>query len=162
LKILYKDNQKNFDIKTLSKILKKYTKKRGSLIAILQETQNAFGYLPQKALLKIAEDTNTDVSQIYGVATFYTQFRLKPIGRHLIRVCHGTACHVSGAVRITEICEEEIGIREGETSIDLEYTLESVACLGCCSLAPVITIDDNTYGRLTDRELRKVIKSHKK
>lgn len=156
------ENLDTFDKRPLLKILKKYAKKKGILIPLLQETQKIYGYLPRLALVQIAEATNTDISQVYGVATFYAQFRLAPVGKHLIRVCHGTACHVSGATRITEVCEEELEIKDGETSKDLKFTLESVACLGCCSLAPVMTVDDNTYGRLTDREVRKVVEKLKK
>ncbi len=146
----------------LRKILKKFSGRKGMLIPILQETQKAYGYLPREAMSLIAEETNTDLSRVYGVATFYSQFRLKPVGKHIIRVCHGTACHVGGAERITEVCEEELGVGDGETTEDKEFTLESVACLGCCSLAPVMMIDDTTYGRLTDREVRKVITKIKK
>lgn len=150
------------DLKPLLKVLKKYAKKKGMLIPILQLTQKIYGYLPRESILIIAKETNTDVSQVYGVATFYAQFRLTPVGKHLIRVCHGTACHVSGAKRVTEVCEEELGIKDGETSENLTFTLESVACLGCCSLAPVMNIDEKTYGRLTDREVRKIIGNYKK
>jgi len=150
------------DLKLLSKILKKYAAKKGTLIPILQETQKIYGYLPREALILIAEESNTDISQVYGVATFYAQFRFTPVGKYLIRVCHGTACHVSGAERITEVCEEELQIKDGETSGDLQFTLESVACLGCCSLAPVLTVDENTHGRLTDREVRKILAKYKK
>lgn len=156
------ENLPHFDETPLKKILKKYANKKGVLIPVLQETQKIYGYLPRSAMLLVAEVTQTDISQVYGVATFYAQFRLTPIGKHLIRVCHGTACHVSGATRITEVCEEELELKDGETSSDLNFTLESVACLGCCSLAPVMNVDENTFGRLTDREVRKVIKKMKK
>jgi NADH-quinone oxidoreductase E subunit len=157
-----KEAETRFDQKPLEKILKQFAKKRGVLIPLLQETQKAYGYLPKSALIKIANSTNTDLSQVYGVATFYAQFRLKPVGKHIIRVCHGTACHVSGAPRITEVCEEELNLKDGETSSDLKFTLESVACLGCCSLAPVMTVDESTFGRLTDREVRKELGKYKK
>jgi NADH-quinone oxidoreductase subunit E len=158
----FKEKETSFDQQPLEKILKQFSKKRGVLIPLLQETQKVYGYLPKSALIRIAEATNTDLSQIYGVATFYAQFRLKPVGKYLVRVCHGTACHVSGAPRITEVCEEELNLKDGETSLDLQYTLESVACLGCCSLAPVMTVEENTFGRLTDREVRKVLDKFKK
>ena len=157
-----KKHLSQIDLKPLMKILKKYASKRGTLIPILQETQKIYGYLPREALILIAEETNTDISHVYGVATFYAQFRFTPVGKYLIRVCHGTACHVSGAERITEVCEEELQIKDGETSGDLQFTLESVACLGCCSLAPVLTVDENTHGRLTDREVRKILAKYKK
>ncbi len=150
------------DVKPLEKILRKYASKRGVLIPILQETQNLYGYLPKSALIRISEATKIDISQVYGVATFYAQFRFKPVGKHIIRVCHGTACHVSGANRITEACQEHLGILDGETTSDRQFTLESVACLGCCSLAPVMMIDQTTYGRLNDREVKKVLEKVKK
>ena len=150
------------DLKPLEKILKKYSDKRGILIPLLQETQKLYGYLPQVAIIKIADSTNNDISQVYGVATFYAQFRLKPVGKHIIRVCHGTACHVSGARRITESCEDQLGVHDGETTNDRKFTLESVACLGCCSLAPVMMVDQTTFGRLNDREVKKVIDNLKK
>jgi NADH-quinone oxidoreductase subunit E len=157
-----KQHLSQIDLKPLMKILKKYASKRGTLIPVLQETQKIYGYLPREAMIVIADETNTDISQVYGVATFYAQFRFTPVGKHLIRVCHGTACHVSGAERITEVCEEELQIKDGETSDDLQFTLESVACLGCCSLAPVLTVDESTHGRLTDREVRKILAKYKK
>ena len=157
-----KQHLSQIDLKPLMKILKKYASKRGTLIPVLQETQKIYGYLPREAMIVIADETNTDISQVYGVATFYAQFRFTPVGKHLIRVCHGTACHVSGAERITEVCEEELRIKDGETSDDLQFTLESVACLGCCSLAPVLTVDESTHGRLTDREVRKILAKYKK
>ncbi len=153
-----KQEVETLDFRPLRKILRKHAKKRGTLIPILQETQKVYGYLPKEALVEISHETNLDISQVYGVATFYSQFRLTPVGKHIIRVCHGTACHVSNAERITESCEEQLGINDGETSEDREFTLESVACLGCCSLAPVMMIDETTYGRLSDRETKKVLK----
>jgi NADH-quinone oxidoreductase subunit E len=152
----------SIDLKSLEKILRKYSAKRGVLIPLLQETQKLYGFLPKSAIIKIAEATNNDLSQVYGVATFYAQFRLKPVGKHIIRVCHGTACHVSGANRVTEVCEEHLGIHDGETTSDRKFTLESVACLGCCSLAPVMMVDQTTFGRLNDREVKKVIDHLKK
>jgi len=158
----YSIESESVDIKPLEKILRKYASKRGVLIPILQETQNLYGYLPKSALIRISEATKIDISQVYGVATFYAQFRFKPVGKHIIRVCHGTACHVSGANRVTEVCQEHLGILDGETTSDRQFTLESVACLGCCSLAPVMMIDQTTYGRLNDREVKKVLEKVKK
>ncbi|MFZ0391953.1 MAG: NADH-quinone oxidoreductase subunit NuoE [Calditrichia bacterium] len=154
--------EERVDLAPLNKILSKYGKKKGTLIPILQEAQKVYGYLPREVLIRMAEATGTELSQIYGVATFYSQFRLKPVGKHIVRVCHGTACHVSGAGRITEACEEQLGVSDGETTADRQMTLESVACLGCCSLAPVMMIDDDTYGRLTDREVKKVLQKFQK
>jgi len=111
---------------------------------------------------EIHKRTGIPLPQIYGVATFYAQFRLHPIGRCLIKVCHGTACHVAGAKEITQAIESTLGIANGETTPDRQYTLETVACLGCCSLAPVITIGESTFGNLTPNEVKKIVKQHKK
>ncbi len=150
------------DYTPLDKVLKKFARKKGVIIPLLQETQKLYGYLPKEALIRIADATNTDISTVYGVATFYSQFRLKPVGKNIVRVCHGTACHVSGADRITESCEEHLGIADGETTEDREFTLESVACLGCCSLAPVMMIGETTYGRLSDREVKRILQKFQK
>jgi NADH-quinone oxidoreductase subunit E len=156
------ETQQNVDLKLMDKVLRKYAKKKGTIIPLLQETQNLYGYLPMEVFKKIADATNTDISRIYGVATFYSQFRLKPVGKNIVRVCHGTACHVSGAERITEACEDHLKIKDGETTEDMQFTLESVACLGCCSLAPVMMIGDTTYGRLSDRETKKILNKFQK
>jgi len=127
-------------------------------IPILQELQNRYGYLPAPALHYLAEKTDCTPAQIYGVVTFYAQFRLKPVGKHMVRVCHGTACHVQGAERISQAVTDILHIEPGETTADGMYTVERVACLGCCSLSPVIMIDDEVYGRLTRSEVQKIFK----
>ncbi len=142
----------------LRKIIDRYRKSRGALIPVLQEAQAALGYLSAQTIEAIAQGLGLPASQVYGVATFYTQFRLKPVGRHLIRVCHGTACHVGGANSISEALEEALGIKDGQTTLDGKFTLESVACLGCCSLAPVMMIDNETYGRLTKESAARALK----
>jgi len=133
----------------LRDILGYYQGKKHELIPILLEVQANFGYLPKEAVELIAEFLGISPGEIYSVASFYTQFRLVPLGRQRITVCRGTACHIRGAPRILEEIEAAIGIKEGETSEDLEYTLESVACFGCCALAPCIRINDRVYGELT-------------
>lgn len=144
----------------LSAIIRKYQDRHGSLIPVLQEAQEALGYLSSETMESIARGLKIPVSQVYGVATFYTQFRLKPVGRHLIRVCHGTACHVAGATAITEALEQSLGVKDGETTADRKFTLESVACLGCCSLAPVMMIDGETYGRLTKESAARALQDY--
>ncbi|HPF93787.1 MAG TPA: NAD(P)H-dependent oxidoreductase subunit E, partial [Tenuifilaceae bacterium] len=113
------------------------------------------------AFEKISEETGISLSDMYGVATFYAQFRLKPAGKHIIKVCHGTACHVQNADAITDAIKEALGVNDGETTPDRLFTLESVACLGCCSLAPVMMIGEETYGKLTGASAVKVIKDIK-
>ena len=128
----------------------------GNLIALLQRTQDHYGYLPEPVVDEIARLSGVPASRIYGIITFYAQFTTVPTGRHKCLVCHGTACHVAGATRITEALEQELAVTDGETRADLEFTLGSVACMGACSQAPVMRIDDDTYGNLSADETRKI------
>ncbi len=146
------------DTGPLDVVIKKYSGKKGIMIPVLQETQRIYGYLPRDAFLRLSEELDLDLSHMYGVATFYAQFRLSPVGRHIIRVCHGTACHVQNAESITGALEETLKVVDGGTTDDGLFTLESVACLGCCSLAPVMMIGEDTYGKLTGSQAVKVIK----
>lgn len=145
----------------LDPVLDEYAKTPGTLITILQKTQDIYGYIPLEAISYISSKTGIAVAKIYGVATFYTQFRLKPIGKYLIMLCKGTACHVNGADLIEEAVCEELNIKDGETTEDGLFTLNNVACLGCCSLAPVMMIKsesgDITHGNLTKEKVRKII-----
>lgn len=160
LKNNFKDD--SVDVTLLNPIVEKYGKVKGSLINILQATQDIYGYLPLGALNYIADNTDNKRSVIYGVATFYTQFRLKPIGKYLILQCHGTACHVNGAKEVSMALCEELKIKPGETTEDGLFTIENVACLGCCSLAPVMMVNGEAYGNLTPTEavniIRKIMK----
>jgi len=146
-------------LELIDPLILKYKGKKGNMIPLLQGTQEIYGYLPRMAFEKIASETGLSLSEMFGVATFYSQFRLKPVGKHIIKVCHGTACHVQNAKEISEALEEALKIRDGETTEDRFYTLESVACLGCCSLAPVMMISDQTYGKLTGNEATKIVKN---
>ena len=130
----------------------------GNLIALLQRTQNEFGYVPEAAVQEISRLTHVPASRIFGILTFYAQFSTVPSGRHKIFVCHGTACHVAGATRITEAMEQELGVGDGESTPDMEFSLDSVACRGACSQAPVMRIDDDTFGNLSADQTRKVIR----
>ncbi|HWQ79664.1 MAG TPA: NADH-quinone oxidoreductase subunit NuoE [Anaerovoracaceae bacterium] len=145
----------------LAPVMKKYAKTPGSLITILQKAQDIYGYLSMDAINYISEQTGIKPAKIYGVATFYSQFRLKPIGKYLIMLCKGTACHVNGADMIEEALCEELEIKDGETTKDGLFTLNNVACLGCCSLAPVMMIKsdsgDETYGNLTKDSVKKAL-----
>ena len=132
-----------------------------SLIAMLQDIQSIHGYLPEEELHNVAEHTKLPVSRVYGVATFYNQFRLRPLGKHVIRVCRGTACHVKGSFDILQTLESELGIKAGETTKDLKFTIETVACIGACSIAPVIMIDDEFHGGLTVKKSKKLIEYYK-
>jgi NADH-quinone oxidoreductase subunit E len=147
------------DLSLLDPLIRKYKGKKGNLIPLLQGAQDLYGFIPRAAFEKISRETGIELSDMFGVATFYAQFRLKPVGRNIIKVCHGTACHVQNAKEITEAIEEALKIKDGETTEDRFYTLESVACLGCCSLAPVMMIGEQTYGKLTGNESVKIIKN---
>jgi NADH-quinone oxidoreductase subunit E len=149
---------KPVDLTLLDGLIKKYKGKRGNLIPLLQGTQEIFGFLPKEAFAKLANETGLKLNELYGVATFYAQFRLHPVGKNIIRVCHGTACHVQNATAITDDLKDELNVKDGETTPDGIFTLESVACLGCCSLAPVMMIGEETYGKLTGKSAVKTIK----
>jgi len=140
----------------LGDILSSFNGKRNELIAILQEVQENLGYLPEKAMLDIARFIGVPDSHVYSVASFYTQFRLLPLGRKRIAVCRGTACHIRGAPQILGTIEKTIGLKEGETSDDLEYTLETVACIGCCALAPCIRTNREVSGEMTPEKAKEL------
>ncbi len=135
---------------------------QGALIPLLQSAQAHFGYVPRMAIQEIAAITGIGEAEIYGVLTFYSQFRLQPMGRHVIRACAGTACHVSGAKSIAETIKDELKISEGETTQDGAFSFFTVACIGCCSLAPVLVLDGETYGRLTPAKVRKLLNDVRK
>jgi NADH-quinone oxidoreductase subunit E len=137
-----------------------YLGQEGRLIPLLQKAQETDGYLTRARMTEIHRETGIPLSSIYGVATFYAQFRMTPVGKNLIRVCHGTACHVAGANEISATVEETLQIPNGGTTKDRLFTIETVSCLGCCSLAPVIMINHDTYGNLTERQVKKVLKQH--
>jgi len=143
------------------RILREKAHRPGVLITLLQEAQELFGYIPETIIAEIAAATGVPSANIYGVITFYSQFRLQPMGRNVIRICEGTACHVNGAKGILQAIEDELSIGVGETTADGEFTLLSVACLGCCSLSPVIMINSETFGRLTTQKVRDILKKHR-
>ncbi len=146
-----------------SHIFEKYPKfERSNLIPILQDIQEIYGYLPEKSLKEISNHLCIPLSSVYGVATFYNQFRLSPLGKNIIRVCRGTACHVKNSANILIALENELGICAGQTTRDKLFTLEIVACIGACSIAPVININDEYYGRVSIKEISKIISKYKK
>jgi len=126
-------------------------------IPILQEIQKTFRYIPLEAIEHIATTTKMTEADLFGIATFYAQFRLSPVGEKIVKVCHGTACHVSGAEGLTESLEERLDIKDGENTPDMKYTLSKVACVGCCSLAPVVMVDDKTFGKLDRKKAAAII-----
>jgi NADH-quinone oxidoreductase subunit E len=132
------------------------------LIPLLQAAQDSFGYVPPLAIEQISEVTGIPTAEIYGVITFYKQFRLKPLGRHIIRLCKGTACHVVGAETIGQVLADELRVAPDETTDDGLFTYLVVACLGCCSLAPAMMVNDQTFGRLTPQKIRKLVKQYRR
>lgn len=146
------------DLSLMDPLISKFKGRQGNLIPLLQGTQELFGYIPRQAFLKLHHDTGLGLAELYGVATFYAQFRLTPSGKHIIKMCHGTACHVQSVTAITDELLDFLEVKDGETTPDGLFTIETVACLGCCSLAPVMMIDEETYGKLTPKEAVKIIK----
>jgi len=142
--------------KRLRVILSNYQGKKDELIPILQQVQEEFGYLPKETLSHIARFTHVAESHVYAVVTFYAQFRFTPRGKKHIVVCRGTACHVQGAPRILEEIEKHLGIKEGEATLDLEYSLESVACIGACGLSPCIMINKKVKAKLTPKKIKEL------
>jgi len=140
----------------LREILSFYKGRRGELIPILLEVQLNFSYLPEDAIQLIASFLNIAEGEVYSVASFYARFRLAPLGRQRVTICRGTACHIRSAPKILEEIEKTVGIKEGETTSDLEYTLESVACIGCCALAPCLRINNNVHGEMTPEKTREL------
>jgi len=149
-------------MKKIDQIITRYKKDEGALVPLLQDVMREYGYLPGETLKRIAQKLAIPLSRVYGLATFYKSFSLTPRGRHLISVCLGTACHVRGAPRIVEKIERDLGIKEGETTKDLKFTLETVNCLGACALGPLIVIDEKYYGRLNSTKMDKVLKEYLK
>jgi len=146
------------DLTLLEPTLAEYAGAKDSLIPILQKTQEIYGYIPIDAVYHISEKTGQTPAKILGVATFYSQFRFTAVGKYLILLCKGTACYVNGATGIAEAVMEELGIRDNETTEDGLFTLSLVSCLGCCSLAPVMMINDKTYGSLTPDKVKKILR----
>jgi len=144
----------------LQAILSSHSARKAELIPILQEVQAEFGYLSEQSMLEIAKFIHVPEGRVYGVASFYSQFRFSPVGRNMVAVCRGTACHVRGAPRILLEMESQLGIKVDETTPDLEYTLETVACIGACSLAPVVKMGAEVHGKLRAHEVAKILKDH--
>ena len=151
-------DKKTVDLSLLDGVLAEYASVKGSLITILQNTQDIYGYLPREAIELISEKTGIATSEIMGVGTFYTQFRFEPVGKYLIMLCQGTACHVNSSELILQTIKDELGIEDGQTTADGLFSLKCVACLGCFSLSPVMMINEDTYGSLTPDKTKKILK----
>ena len=151
-------SQPTHDLAPLAPVIDHYRETGTGMMAVLQHTQEIYGYLPRAALQEIALETGVSLSQLYGVASFYDQFRLSPVGRFVVTVCHGTACHVAGAPLITEAFADVLDVEVGKTTPDRLFTLQTVSCVGACALAPVVRIgDDETHGRMTPDKARALV-----
>lgn len=147
------------DLAPVDAVLARYPHPADTLIAVLQDVQEAYGYLPEPALLHLSKQTGIPAASLSGVATFYAQFRMTPPGKHQIMVCMGTACHVNGAMTVADAVESALGVPEGETTPDGLFSWEKVACLGCCSLSPVMMINGKAYGKLTGDAVAKTLQT---
>lgn len=148
--------------KDIREIVAPFKGDRGVTIPVLQAIQNVYGYLPPETFSIIEDELGIPSSVSYGVATFYSQFRLRPVGKHIIKACDGTACHVRGSQTLLSSIKDHLDLKDPESSNDGLFTLEIVACLGCCSLAPVMMIDDVTYGNLTIEKMKEIIMTYRK
>lgn len=146
----------------LQNIIESFRGKKGITISLLSKIQDTFGYLPQEAMSKVARELDISEASLYGVATFYAMFRFNPPGKYTIKLCRGTACHVQGSLLIAQEVVRHLGISEGDTTDDGLFTLQPVACLGCCGLAPVMMVEDKVYGRLTPDKAIQVLENYRK
>ena len=153
--------EEEIDLTAANKVIDKYLDMHGNLMPVLQGIQEEYGYIPEATVHLAAERLNVYSSQIYGVLTFYAQFHLKPRGKYIIRVCMGTACHVKGAGRIGDAIKDHIGVGHAETTEDLMFTAEYVACIGACGMAPVIMVNDATYGSISVQKTVEVVDKYK-
>lgn len=144
-------------LRELDEAIQAYKDQPGPLIPVLQKAQEIFGYLPLEAMKHIAKELRVPASRLFGVATFYAQFSFKPRGKHTILSCQGTACHVRGGAKILEEIKRELKVEAGDTTQDGRFTLEKVYCIGCCSLAPAIIVDETAYGKLTPERVKEVL-----
>jgi NADH:ubiquinone oxidoreductase subunit E len=148
------------DLSPVEEIINRYGHEKGALIPMLQDAQDAYGYLDEKIMRELARRAGYQLSQLFGVATFFSQFRLQPIGEYLIKVCHGTACHVAGATQISDEVINQLNVEEGGTTADGKFTLESVMCVGACSLSPIMIVGEDTHGKLKPTSIKKILKQY--
>ncbi|TET27243.1 NADH-quinone oxidoreductase subunit E [Candidatus Aerophobetes bacterium Ae_b3a] len=152
---------KEEDLEKVSTLITANENGTGTLVPLLQDINSEYGYLPENILKYVSTELHIPLSQIYNIATFYKGFSLTPRGRYIISVCLGTACHVRGGQKIMERLERDLGIKIGETTSDLNFTLEAVRCLGCCGLAPVVTVGDDLYGKMSQVKIPSTIEKYK-
>jgi len=149
------------DVAAINSILSKFSGTKGNLIGILHEVQNHFHYLPEDELRYISKKTGVPITQIYSIVNFYNRFSLKPKGKNVICVCLGTACHVNGAERVLNEIKGELNIEKGATTDDMNFTLEEVRCIGACSLAPAVVVNEETYGQVTPKQVHRILGQYK-
>lgn len=154
------ETKETLQLDKVDRIIKNYESDESSLIAILQDAQAEYGYLPKEVLKHVAAELDIPLIQVFGVATFFKSFRLKPKGRYLVRVCLGTACHVRGAPSVLEEAERKLKVKAGDTTSDGLFTLETVNCLGCCALGPVVVVNDETVGQMTATKVASLLKRY--
>lgn len=161
MEFVFEKEKNKENIESLEIYIQDNKDKSGALMPIMQETQNIFGYLPLEMLKLISRRTGTPLSEIYGVATFYSQFSFIPVGQYKVNVCLGTSCFIKGAKVILEEVEKELGIKQGETSSDLKYTLIETRCLGECGSAPVFTVNDKVYSHVKKEDIKGILESYR-
>lgn len=152
--------EKQVDLTAANLIIDKFLGMKGALMPVLQEIQEEYGYVPEETVHLVADRLNVYASQIYGVLTFYAQFHMEPRGKYIVRVCMGTACHVKGAGRIADTLEDRLGVGHAGTTPDLKFTVEHVACIGACGMAPVIMVNDATFGSMSVQKLDEVLNKY--
>lgn len=150
------------DLSRVDEIIEQTSNKKGALIPVLQKVQKVYGYVPEESIERIADGLHVYPADVYGVLTFYSQFKLKPRGEYIVRVCAGTACHVKGSARIAEDLVTKLDVAVGDTTEDRKFTLETVACVGACALAPVVIVNEDVHAKMTSDETRKMITSLQK
>ncbi len=153
--------EQEIDLTGANEVIDKYLNIKGALMPVLQGIQDFYGYIPEPCVHLVAERLNVYTSQIYGVLTFYAQFHLEPRGKYIVRICMGTACHVKGAGRIADTIQGRLGVGHAETTPDLKFTVEHVACIGACGMAPVIMVNDATFGSLSVQKVDEVLNKYK-
>ncbi len=154
------EQEQEFDYQRADAIIEQFLGKKGMIIPALQKLQDEYGYLPRPAVERMAKRMRIPSSKVYGVITFYAQFKLSPRGKYIIRVCKGTACHIQGSPKIAERIQEILQVEDGETTPDLKFTLEEVACIGACALAPGMMINDDPHGRLSPDRIKEILDSY--
>ncbi|MCK5570388.1 MAG: NADH-quinone oxidoreductase subunit NuoE [Spirochaetes bacterium] len=146
----------------IDQIIEKFKNEKGTIIGLMQDIHGEYRYLPEEVLLKVSAELDIPMAKLYTLATFYKSFRLEPVGKHHVRVCIGTACHVNGATKIVETLERELGVKSGQTTEDNQFTLETVNCLGACALGPLVLVDGEYHGKIDQGKLKKLLNKYRK